>query len=161
MSVKKVVITQYQDIVNRAAIAARELYVPKEGWIRTVRKALRMSGVQLAVRMRVTKSLISNIEKAELSGKITIKKIQQIAEAMDCQFVYAVVPKKNVQEIINYHARKKAQEIVEKANKHMALEDQTLSNEEIEYEIDRLKQEILQELPSEIWNANDRRNELS
>jgi predicted DNA-binding mobile mystery protein A len=111
--------------------------------------------------MRVTKSLISNIEKAELSGKITIKKIQQIAEAMDCQFVYAVVPKKNVQEIINYHARKKAQEIVEKANKHMALEDQTLSNEEIEYEIDRLKQEILQELPSEIWNANDRRNELS
>ena len=78
MSVKKIVRKQYQDIVDRARLQeSYGLRVPNEGWIRTVRKALNMSGAQLARRLGMTRGLVSNTEKAELSGSVTIKNMQQ------------------------------------------------------------------------------------
>jgi len=152
MSIKKIVTAQYQSLVDRAAVSARELSVPKEGWIRTVRKALGMSGAQLARRLGVTRALVSNTERAELSGGVTIKAMQQMARAMDCQFVYAIVPAGAIQGMINQRAREKALAIVERANKHMALEAQTLSKEQIEFEIRRIQQELVNDLPSDLWN---------
>lgn len=152
MSIKKIVTTQYQSLVNRAAASTRELSVPKEGWIRTVRKALGMSGAQLARRLGVTRALVSNTERAELSGSVTIKAVQQMARAMDCQFVYAIVPAGTVQDMISQRARDKALAIVDRASKHMALEAQTLSKEQIDFEIRRLQQEFVNALPSDLWN---------
>ncbi len=152
MSIKKIVTAQYQSLVDRAAVSARGLTVPKEGWIRTVRKALGMSGAQLARRLGVTRALVSNTERAELSGGVTIKAMQQMAGAMDCQFVYAIVPAGPVQDMINRRAMEKALAVVETANKHMALEAQSLSKEQIDFEIRRLQQELLNRLPADLWN---------
>jgi len=152
MSIKKIVTAQYQNIVAQAAASARGISVPKEGWIRTVRKALGMSGAQLARRLGVTRALVSNTERAELSGSVTIKAMQQMAGAMDCQFVYAIVPTATVEDMISERAREKALAVVERANKHMALEAQTLSKEQIDFEIRRLQQELLSGLPSDLWN---------
>jgi len=152
MSIKKIVIAQYQNIVDRAAASARGVSVPKEGWIRTVRKALGMSGAQLARRLGVTRALVSNTERAELSGSVTIKAMQQMAGAMDSQFVYAIVPTGTIEDMISERAREKALAVVERANKHMALEAQTLSKEQIDFEIRRLQQELLSGLPSDLWN---------
>lgn len=152
MSVKKIVTAQYQDLVDQAMRSVREIRAPKEGWIRTVRKALGMSGAQLARRLGVTRALISNTEKAELEGRVTIKNMQQMAEGLGCRFVYAIVPDKNVQSVISKRARKKALDIVNKTNKHMALEAQTLSKEQIDFEVKRLQQEFIKDLSSELWN---------
>ncbi len=152
MSIRKIVTAQYQSLVDRASASVRELSVPKEGWIRTVRKALGMSGAQLARRLGVTRALVSNTERAELSGSVTIKAMQQMARAMDCQFVYAIVPAGAIQDMINQRAREKALGIVERANNHMALEAQTLSKEQIDFEIRRLQQEFVNTLPSDLWN---------
>ena len=152
MSIKKIVTAQYQNIVAQAAASARGISVPKEGWIRTVRKALGMSGAQLARRLGVTRALVSNTERAELSGSVTIKAMQQMAGAMDCQFVYAIVPTATVEDMISERAREKALAVVERTNKHMALEAQTLSKEQIDFEVRRLQQELLSGLPSDLWN---------
>lgn len=152
MSIKKIVTAQYQSVVDRAAVSARGLSLPKEGWIRTVRKALGMSGAQLARRLGVTRALVSNTERAELSGSVTIKAMQQMAKAMDCRFVYAIVPDGAIQDMISKRAREKALAIVDRANKHMALEAQTLSKEQINFEIRRLQQELVNEMPSDLWN---------
>lgn len=152
MSIKKIVTAQYQSLVDRAVAATQGLSVPKEGWIRTVRKALGMSGAQLARRLGVTRALVSNTERAELSGSVTIKAMQQMARAMDCQFVYAIVPAGAIQDMISQRAREKALAIVERASKHMALEAQTLSKEQIDFEIRRLQQELANGLPSDLWN---------
>lgn len=152
MNIKKIVAAQYQSLVDRSALSARELSLPKEGWIRTVRKALGMSGAQLARRLGVTRALVSNTERAELSGSVTIKAMQQMAMAMDCRFVYAIVPASTIQNQINQRAREKALAIVKKTNEHMALEDQTLSKEKIDFEIKRLQQELMSGLPSDLWN---------
>ena len=152
MSIKNIVIAQYQKRVNNAASAAGNLAMPKEGWIRTVRKALGMSGAQLARRLGVTRAAISNTEKAELVGGVTLKSMQQMAEGLGCRFVYAIVPEKQLEDILDAQARKKALDIVNRTNKHMALESQSLSSEQIEYEIKRLQQDYLKEHFTDLWN---------
>ena len=134
MSVKTIVRQQYQRIANAAARHA-DLRAPSEGWMRTVRKALGMSGAHLAKRMGVTRARIAQAEHAELSGGATLKSMQAAAEAMGCRFVYAIVPEKRIEDVIMAQARKKALAVVGAASTHMALESQTLPNDKIAQEV--------------------------
>ncbi len=152
MAIQKTVQSQYQQIVDHAAEVARSISTPKEGWIRTTRKALGMQGTQLARRMGISKAQVLQTEKGEAAGSITIKTMEKAAEALGCRFVYALVPETSVADLVNKRAREKARNIVEKANEHMALEAQTLSSEQISFEIDRLQDEFVQGKPGELWN---------
>ncbi len=152
MSIKDIVFVQYRDIIDRAAHQAQEISMPPEGWLCTARKALQMSGAQLARRLGVSRAQVSKTEKKELSGSITVKTMQQMAEAMGCRFVYTIVPEKTVDDIIKARARKKARAIVERTNGHMALEGQTLSNQQMLFELERLQKEMLNKLPADFWD---------
>jgi len=152
MNVKKVVHQQYRTIVDRAAKHGRTLQAPSEGWLRTVRKALGMSGAQLSKKMGVTRARVAQAENAELTGGITLKSMRATAEAMGCRFVYAVVPPHRIQDIIIAQAGKKAKAIVGTASKHMALESQTLSDAQIAEHVARLARDIAEEMPSDFWS---------
>jgi len=151
MTVKAIVQQQYQRIVNGAASHA-SLQTPPEGWLRTARKALGMSGAQLAKRMGVTRARVAQAEHAELSGGATLKSMQAAAEAMGCRFVYAIVPEKRIEDVVMAQARKKAMALVGTASTHMALESQTLPKEKIAQEVERLTREIAQEMPPDFWS---------
>ncbi len=155
MSVKTIVQLQYQDIVNRARESTKGTFMPKEGWLRTVRKALNMTGVQLAKRLGVTKAAVSHTEKSELKGGITINKMEQMAEGMGCRFVYFVIPEKPINDMLSEQALKKAKAIVARASDQMALEDQALSNSQLKFEIERLQHELLMEIPSDLWDEGE------
>ena len=152
MSIKQVVQKQYRDIVNSAVPGLERVTMPPEGWIRTVRKALNMSGAQLARKLSVTRDQVSKAERAELSGSVSLKKMQEMAEAMNCRFVYAVVPKTNIEELIRERAFAKAKEQVKLTSTHMALEKQMLSNENLQFEISRVAQEFLDSSSTNLWN---------
>lgn len=152
MSIKAIVRKQYQDMEDRAAIAVAGLSRPPEGWLCTARKALRMSGAQLARRLGVSRALISRTEKNELTGSVTLKTMQNMAEAMGCRFVYAIVPEQDTQTLIEQQARKKSISMVEQANQQMALEAQALSAQQIQYEIARLQKELLEKMPKDFWD---------
>ncbi len=156
MSLDKIVQVQYQAIVERARKRSEGFTVPKEGWIRTVRKALNMSGAQLASRLNLSRASVSNAEKAELAGGITIKKMEQIAQGLGCRFVYFVVPENSIEDVLSEHAQKKAEEIVSLASQQMALESQALSYEQLRFEVDRLKRELLNKVPSDFWGSSKR-----
>ncbi|CCV08088.1 conserved hypothetical protein [Mesorhizobium metallidurans STM 2683] len=149
MSVKQAVREQYQATVNRVPVGT--IHLPAEGWIRTVRKALGMSGAQLAQRMGVTRARIAQAERAELDGGVTLKSMQATAEAMGCRFVYAFEPPAAIETIIVAQARKKAEAIVGAAARHMALEDQTVSDSRTEQEVSRLMRELIHEMPADFW----------
>ncbi|WP_105404714.1 mobile mystery protein A [Neorhizobium sp. T7_12] len=149
MSVKQAVRRQYQAIVDTAH--GTDIEIPAEGWIRTVRRALGMSGAQLAKKMGVTRSRIAQAEKAELDGGVTLKSMEATAEAMGCRFVYAFVPPQTIENVIIAQARKKAQVIVGRAAKHMALEDQTVSHSRTQQEVARLMSELMYQMPSDFW----------
>ena len=111
-----------------------------------------MSGAQLARRMGVTRARITNIEQAELDGGVTLRSMQVAAEAMGCRFVYAVIPSGSVDDVILAQARRKARAIVGMANQHMALESQGLSEEKLAREVTRLTDDMLHEMPSDLWD---------
>ncbi len=153
MSIEKIVAKQYRDKVNQAVSQfGRFSMLPQEGWLRTVRTAFGMSGTQLAKRLGVTKARISKAEQDEPLGSVTLKTMQSMAEAMDCKFIYAVVPKQNVEEVIRLRAIGKARMQVKAASTHMALEAQSLSKEQLHFEIERIAAQIVDRMPADLWN---------
>lgn len=136
-----------------AAQEAAGIHTPAEGWVVTVRKALGMSGAQLARRLGVSRASVSQTERNELSGSVTLKHMQGVAGALGCRFVYAIVPGENVESIIRERAEKKAREFVRRVSSHMALESQALSPEKNEEEIASLRDELMHELPSDFWEG--------
>jgi predicted DNA-binding mobile mystery protein A len=151
-AMKQIIIRQYQDIIDNAAKHVKGLSMPKEGWIRTMRKALGMSGAQLARRLNVTRSQVSQSEKNELSGVITFNTLENMAEAMGCRIVYTIVPETTVRNLVSRRARKRAVQLVNKTNIHMALESQMLDKDKRAFEVERIQQEFITEMPSDLWN---------
>ena len=66
---------------------------PSKGWVKAIRDALGMTAEQLALRIGVTKPRVYEIEKAEISNSITLESLERAAHAMDCQLVYAFIPR--------------------------------------------------------------------
>ena len=152
MSVKPIISSQYREKVNQASAQLQGMALPPEGWLCTVRNALGMSAAALARRLGKTRALVSNTEKAELEGGVTLKAMQSMAEAMNCRFVYAIVPNGNVEAILNSRAHEKARKLVDAGSKHMALEQQSLSQQQIAFEIERLAADMFKNPPADFWN---------
>jgi predicted DNA-binding mobile mystery protein A len=154
MNVKEAAARQYRTIVDRAAqsIGQQQPLSESEGWIATTRKALGMSAAQLARRLGVTRARISQAERAELSGGVTLKTMQAAAAAMGCRFVYAIVPiEGRAEDVIAAQARRKARALVAKASDHMALERQSLPDERNRAEAERIADELARTLPADFW----------
>ncbi len=116
--------------VSRRLEEVRDLAGATRGitsWIDYVRMGLGMSLVQLARRVGVAQSSISASIKLEKEGRITVSKLREIAEAMDCEFIYEFVPKKKIEELMHDQAMKKTLKIMNEAETHMALEDQKVT----------------------------------
>lgn len=150
-TIRSLVRQQYIDKVN-VQEKFKDISRPKEGWIRTVRKALGISGTQLGNRLNVGRSQISRLEKAELEDKITLKTLRELAMAMNCRLEYTFIPQLKVEEMLEKQARKQARAIVKKTSVHMALEKQELSEEHLEREFERLVSEILNNKQRVLWD---------
>lgn len=153
MSFNRIVLKQYQEKVNQAIQQFGGALRPApEGWLRTVRTALGLSGPQLAKRLGVSKAQVSKTEKGEIVGSVTLRTMQNTAEAMNCRFVYAVIPEAEVEEVIRDQAIKKAKARVKAASTQMALEAQALDRSKLNVEIERIAAEIIDKMPSDLWN---------
>ncbi len=153
MSIEKIVTKQYKNKVNQAVKQFGGFFLlPPEGWLRTVRTALGMSGPQLATRLGVSKARVSKAEKDEPAGSVTLRTMHSMAEAMGCRFVYAVIPDTEIEEVIKQRAIKKACEQVKTASTHMALEAQFLNEEQLNFEIERIAAEIVEKMPPDFWS---------
>ncbi len=152
MSINKIIAQQYREKINQAIRQVNDLSMPPEGWLRTVRNALGMSGPQLAKRLGVTKARVSRAEQDELTGSITLKSMKSMAGAMNCRFVYAVLPEQEIEGLIQKRAVRKARERIEAASVHMALEDQALNDELLSFEVERIASEIREKMPSDLWS---------
>ncbi|MGY5775347.1 mobile mystery protein A [Rhizobium sp. LEGMi135b] len=153
MSVKKAVAKQYVRLVDKAA---GQLWSdsPPEGWITTMRKALGMSVQQLAGRLAVSRGAIYQAEQNERLKTISIGQLEKLAEAMGGRFVYGIVPKGSVEEMIMDQARTKARSMIYRTNAHMALEKQALQPDILNDEIESLAREIAEKRLSDLWAAD-------
>ena len=111
-----------------------------------------MSGRQLAQRLKVSQPRIPRLEQDELTGSVTIKTMQQVAEALDCTFVYALVPRTSLEDTLRGQARMVAQERIERVAHSMLLEAQSLSAEELKRSLEAATDELVREMPRELWD---------
>jgi predicted DNA-binding mobile mystery protein A len=129
----------------------KDIQPPVKGWLRSIREALGMSGKQLGERMGVSQPRVVQIEKDELSGAVTLKTMRQAAEAMDCLFVYAVVPRSSLDETIRSQARRVAEKRLSRTSHTMLLEDQVVSNDERQKMLDAKVEDMIREIPKDFW----------
>jgi transcriptional regulator with XRE-family HTH domain len=69
---------------------------PEKGWIRAVREAADISAGELGRILGVSRQLPLQFEKAEIEDSITLKSLRRCADALDCDLVYALVPRTGV-----------------------------------------------------------------
>jgi predicted DNA-binding mobile mystery protein A len=125
---------------------------PAKGWIRAVRSALGMSGTQLARRLQVSQPRVFKLEQDEASGALTMKTMRQVAEALDCVFVYALVPRSTLEDSVRRQARAVAAERMQHVSHTMLLEAQGLSVTEQQASFDAAVEELVRETPKDLWD---------
>jgi len=120
----------------------------RPGWINYMRQALGMTLQKLAERTKVSKSTIAQAERGEAKGKITIETLKKMAEAMECEFVYAFVPKKTIKITLKEKALEKAKRILLEADTHMTLENQRVE-QDIKARVERLADTLI--VKGDVW----------
>jgi len=128
------------------------LQQPVKGWLRSIREALAMTGKQLGERLGVSQPRVVKMEKDEISGALTLKSMRQAAEAMDCVFVYAVVPRISLDETIRQQALKVAAKRLSRTSHTMLLEDQMVSNNEQQKMLEDNVEDLIRDIPSDFWS---------
>jgi len=127
---------------------------PMRGWIRAIRDALGMTAEQLARRMGVQRQRIHALEKGELAGSATINSVKKAAEAMDCVFVYALVPRDSLQAHVERQAMKYAEKQHAAVQHSMLLEQQGLTADESRQGIQANAERIARETVRDMWEAD-------
>jgi predicted DNA-binding mobile mystery protein A len=147
----KLIARQQLDKTLSGYVTVKQTAPPVKGWIRAIREALGMSGKQLANRLNVSQPRIPKLEQDEVSGVVSLKTMRQAAEAMDCIFVYAIVPRVTLEETVRAQARKVAEARSKRVSHTMLLEAQNLSVEEQRASLDAAIDELVREMPKELW----------
>jgi predicted DNA-binding mobile mystery protein A len=126
---------------------------PPRGWVRAIRDALGMTTRQLAKRIGVVQSTVAALEKGEMEDTVTLATMRKAAEAMDCAFVYALIPSKPLEEVLRGRARKIADEQLARMDHTMSLEGQALASEDLAAERERLVDELLRGDLRQLWGS--------
>ena len=126
---------------------------PANGWIKSIRTAIKMSLQQLGNRMNVSLQSIGEMENREANGTITLNSLKEMANALDMRLVYGFIPKDgSIEKMIEKKAREIAIEIVGRTHITMTLEDQQNSNQRIKKAIEQKTEEIKYEMPRYLWD---------
>lgn len=126
---------------------------PPKGWMRAIRDAIGMSGTQFATRLGVKPPSVIDLEKSEASGSIQLKTLQRAAAALDCQLVYAFVPQTSLQDSVDVRARKIAIKALQRVAHTMTLEDQAVSDSDLEARIATYVREHVKD--KDLWAERD------
>lgn len=151
-SKRKLLVEQLDRKLDKLQIL-KEIQAPKKGWINAIRTSINMSLAQLGRRLGKTPVAIQEIEWRESDGTITIKKLIEVGDALDLQFVYGFLPRDtSIERMIEKRAEKIASQIVARTSHTMALEDQENSVERLRKAIKDRTNLLTEEIPKHLWD---------
>jgi predicted DNA-binding mobile mystery protein A len=119
----------------------RSISPPQRGWLRAVREALGITIREVSRKMRKTPQTVASFEKSEAADRITLQTLRHYAEALDCELVYAIVPKNgSLKQLAETRARQRVERDVRAVEHTMVLEDQAThgTQDKIERETKRM-----------------------
>jgi predicted DNA-binding mobile mystery protein A len=125
--------------------------VPEGGWIKAIRTAVGMTSQQLALRLGVTQPALAQLEMREAKQAVTLEALARTANALECDVVYALVPRQPLADMVAAQARRVATARLRRSAHTMALEAQSVSTLEQARQVDELTQRLLAEWPRTLW----------
>jgi predicted DNA-binding mobile mystery protein A len=113
-----------------------------------------MTSAGLAARLAITASGLRKLEQAEATDAITLGTLRRVAEALDCELQYALVPRRPLREMRRQQAVRLAQQIQQRAGRTMALEAQPIDSpsEATQERLEAMAQEILRTSGVRLWD---------
>jgi predicted DNA-binding mobile mystery protein A len=129
----------------------RELARPPRGWVRAIREALGMSAAVLAARLGTTPGAVTRLEQSEAADRIRLDTLRRAADALGCDLVYLLVPRRPLTATVRERAREVARVQAAAIEQTMRLEDQaTGRTSELE---DQLAARLLER--GGLWSGSD------
>jgi predicted DNA-binding mobile mystery protein A len=127
---------------------------PPAGWLRAIREALGMTSGVVAERLGVTASGARKLEQAEAADAITLGTLRRVAEALDCDLQYALVPRRPLREMRWQQALHLAQQWQQRAGRTMALEAQSVASPSAtaDERLEAMAEEILRTSGTRLWD---------
>lgn len=116
---------------------------PHRGWIRAIRDALGMSSTELAKRMGVRQQVVNQFERNEVNGSIKLDTLRRVADNLDCELVYFLIPRQSLTEAVKAQATRKAREYLEPLEHHSRLEDQEPAPADREVQLAELAEQLI------------------
>jgi predicted DNA-binding mobile mystery protein A len=111
-----------------------------------------MTAGQLGRRVGVSQNAISEAEAAETTGGITLRTIRKIADGLNCDLVYALVPRDSMAAMVRNQANLAARRMVIEVSHGMSLEEQSTGAATLESEIDAVRERLIAQDSRQIWD---------
>ena len=102
-----------------------------------------MSSRELAERMGVRQQTIADLERSEQRGAIKLETLERAADALECDFVYFLLPRRSLDELVDSQARAKAARHLGRVAHHSRLEDQAVTDDDTAVQLDDLARQFV------------------
>ena len=133
----------YADLVKRQP--------PTRGWLKLIREALGRTERQQAQRLGISGATLHKSEQSEAEDRISLGQLRKLADGLDCELVYALVPRRPLTDVVQERARAIAMEEVGSVAHTMGLEDQRPSADRLRKQVERRTEELLRGRWSDLW----------
>ncbi|MDE2056904.1 MAG: mobile mystery protein A [Betaproteobacteria bacterium] len=124
---------------------------PKSGWVRAIRESLGMSAAAFARRLGMTPAGVRKLESAEASDAITLASLRKLAQALDCELQYALVPRTSLVQQVKNRAETVARERLRPIAHSMALEDQAVQEPQNKLQLELAIKDLIEGSRRELW----------
>jgi predicted DNA-binding mobile mystery protein A len=101
----------------------------------------------------MSETAVRSAENNEAKGRVQLNTLSKLADALDCEVLYALVPRSTLQCTVEQQAERIASELVGRVATSMKLEEQGTSRVEELHSVESMKAEILRKLPANFWNV--------
>ena len=124
---------------------------PKLGWVRAIRESLGMSAVAFARRLGMSDAGVHKLEKAEASDSITLASLRKMAEALDCELQYVLLPRTSLKQHLIDRAKLVVNEQISPIRQSMAREGQSVKESQNKFHYEIAIKELLEGSRRELW----------
>jgi predicted DNA-binding mobile mystery protein A len=131
--------------------ALRGRSVPSGGWLKTIRESLGRPLRAQAERLGISAPTLLKSEVAEANDRITLGQLRKLAEGLDCELVYALVPREPLTTMVEKQAARIARRDVLGIAHSMDLEDQRPSDSFLQKQLADRQRVLLASSWTHLW----------
>ena len=125
---------------------------PPPGWIQTIREALGMTATALAKRLEMTSAGLRKLETSEAHERITLATLRKVADALNCDLRYALVPRQPLDETLLARAKSVLAKQLGPVAHSMTLENQKVDDKEaMDKYLDSAARSLIRRSSRSLW----------